>query len=321
MRRFVHMISACCICLLGFQRAHAQLPPLYEQYQLNQLSFNPAYAGSTGALETNFFLHRHSVNFEGGAPSTEAFTIHAPLANDKVGLGAKFFHDKIGVTNTTFFGVDYAYRIHISDNLTASIGLEASISNYKVDVEQLDAYQEGDPAFMDDLVSYWKPNAGAGLYLHSDNYYFGVSSISLFGLTDDGESEASVGDDVQFDQVNTLYATAGVLVPISDFVTLKPNTLLKMSDSLPTQLDAGLNVILNNMLMVGLSYRTNKSMSFVAQYMNNFDNRITRHEAGIGYSFNRSFSDDALFLSPSHEVFLIYRFDKHNNKFVNPRFF
>ena len=107
-------------------QAFAQLPPMYEQFQLNQLTFNPAYAGSTGVLDANFFLHRHAVNFGNGAPRTEAITLHAPLANDKVGLGAKVYRDKVGVTTTNFVGVDYAYRIHVSDNMTLAIGLEAA---------------------------------------------------------------------------------------------------------------------------------------------------------------------------------------------------
>lgn len=313
------LIAGACMGLS--MQAFAQLPPMYEQFQLNQLTFNPAYAGSTGVLDANFFMHRHAVNFGNGSPSTEAFTLHAPLANDKVGLGAKIFRDKVGVTTTNFVGVDYAYRIHVSDNMTLAIGLEASLANYRVNVSELDAFNGGDPAFSEELESYWSPNAGAGIYAHSDNYYFGLSSISLFGLAPTDDPDVNGDENLQFDQVNTIYGTAGALVPITPSISLKPNVLIKMSDSIPTQLDAGVNLIWNNTFMIGSSYRTNNSMSFTAQYIYNADNKITRHEAGIGYAFNTAFGDDGLFLGPSHEIFVIYRFDRHNNKFVNPRFF
>ena len=151
----------------------AQDQPVYNQYQYNQLVFNPAYAGSRNALETSFFLHRQSVSIP-GAPSTESFTVHSPLASDKVGLGLKIFHDNIGVTNTTFFGLDYAYRAHVSANLVAAFGLEASISNFSVNYSLLDGYNSGDPTFTTNIEDFWKPNFSAGLYLQSENYYFGI---------------------------------------------------------------------------------------------------------------------------------------------------
>ncbi len=317
----LHIITAG-IMLAVAHRAEAQLPPMYEQFNMNQLTFNPGYAGSTGVLDANFFFHRNAVNFGKGSPGTESITVHAPLGNDKVGLGAKIYRDNIGVTTTNFFGIDYAYRIHVSDNLTASVGLEASISSYSVDVTELDAYNGGDPSFTQEIESYLKPNAGAGLYLHSDNYYFGVSSVSLFSLAGaDDNGNVSDAANQRFDDVFVLYGTAGALVPISTKLTLKPNVLVKIADSLPTQIDAGVNVIWNNTFLVGTSYRTNNSMSFVAEYIYNADNKITRHEAGIGYAFNSAFGDDGLYLAPSHEIFIIYRFDRHNNHFVNPRFF
>lgn len=303
-------------------RAEAQLPPMYEQFNMNQLTFNPGYAGSTGVLDANFFFHRNAVNFGNGSPGTEAITLHAPLANDKVGLGAKIYRDNIGVTSTNFIGLDYAYRIHVSDNLTASIGLEASISSYAVDVTELDAYNGGDPSFTQELESYLKPNAGAGIYLHSDSYYFGVSSVSLFGLAPTNSDE-NISDKTNqsFDDVFVLYGTAGAMVPINNKFAVKPNVLIKLADSLPTQIDAGIQAIYNNAFLIGATYRTNNSLSFVGEYIYNSDNKITRHEIGIGYSFNTSLSDDGIYLAPSHELFIIYRFDRHNNHFVNPRFF
>lgn len=302
---------------------YGQLQPLYDQYHFNQLVFNPGYAGSKGMLETNFFLHRHAVNFE-GAPGSESFTVHTPLANDKIGIGVKFFHDKLGVTNTNFLGIDYAYRMHINSNLTASIGIEASIANYTVNYSDLDAYQDGDPTFTGASDTYWAPNAGVGLYLHSDSYYLGVSTVNLLGASDDDTQSESEPYDDHFDQVRTIYATLGTLITVNENFAIKPDAMVKMAESLPSQLDVNMNFIFNNMFLVGGGYRTNGSFgsySVAAQYLFSTDNNITAHEAGFGYSYSAALTDDAVFLSPSHEVFLVYRFNKHNNKIKNPRFF
>lgn len=299
---------------------YGQLQPLYDQYHFNQLVFNPGYAGSKGMLETNFFLHRQSVNFE-GAPGSESFTIHSPLANDKIGLGLKFFHDKLGVTNTNFLAVDYAYRMHINSNLTASIGIEASIANYTVNYSDLDAFNDGDPTFTGATDNYWSPNAGVGLYLHSDSYYLGVSTVSLLGGSDDDQQAEGDPYDDYFDETRTIFATLGTLITVNKNFAIKPDAMFKMAESLPSQLDVNLNFIFNNMFLIGGGYRTNGSYSVAAQYLFSTDNNITAHEAGFGYSYSAALSDDAVFLSPSHEVFFVYRFNKHNNNIKNPRFF
>jgi hypothetical protein len=116
----------------------------------------------------------------------------------------------------------------------------------------------------------------------------------------------------------------GTLITVNENFAIKPDAMVKMAESLPSQLDVNMNFIFNNMFLVGGGYRTNGSFgsySVAAQYLFSTDNNITAHEAGFGYSYSAALTDDAVFLSPSHEVFLVYRFNKHNNKIKNPRFF
>lgn len=298
----------------------AQTQPLYNQYQFNQLAINPAYAGSKNALETSFFLHRQTVKIN-GAPSTESFTIHAPIASDKVGLGLKVFHDKYGVTNTTYIGVDYAYRIHINSNLAASFGLEASIANYSINYFELDAFNAGDPAFTETAESYFSPNFGAGAYLHSDKFYCGISSISLLGFDDVKSTAKDSVYDETFEQTKHIYATAGAMLEVTDNFSVMPDFLLKVANFAPAQLDINLSFIFYNSLLVGGGYRTNKSFTFVAEYMIDIENTLFSHEAGIGYSFNSTTGFESSFLGPSHEIFIVYRFNKYNTSIKNPRFF
>lgn len=298
----------------------AQTQPLFNQYHFTQLAFNPAYAGSKDALETNFFLHRQMVKIK-GAPSTESFNIHAPVANDKVGLGLKVYHDKYGVTNTTFIGLDYAYRVHLNNNLVAAFGLEASIANYSINYSELDAFNEGDPAFTETTDSYFSPNFGAGFYLHNEKFYFGLSSISLLGVNDEKSTATDLVYDETFDQVKHVYASAGAMVDITDNFSIKPDMLLKSVAFTPAQLDVNLSLIFYNSLLLGAGYRTNKSYSIVAEYMIDIENTLFSHEAGIGYSFNSMTGFESTFLGPAHEIFIVYRFNKHNTNIKNPRFF
>ena len=294
--------------------------PLYEQYHFNQLVFNPAYAGSKGAFETNFFVHRHSVNIS-GAPSTESFTAHLPLANDKVGLGVKFYHDRIGVTNSSSIGLDYAYRAHLNSKLTLAVGLEASLTNHSINYQELDAFNDGDPAFDGKFDNYIKPNFGAGVYLHNDKFYVGFSSPTLLTSNDESATASDSTYDDAFDQTSNLFATIGTLIKLTDNFSVKPDALFKKGENIPSQIDINLNFIFYNTFLVGGGYRTNNSFNFIAQYMFSADNILQKHDAGLGYSYNTLSTEDVAFLSPTHEVFFIYRFHKNNTNIKNPRFF
>src|SRR5688572_22273004 len=79
---------------------NAQQDPMYTHYMYNTLSVNPAYAGSRDAL-TVTGLHRSQWVSFAGASMTQTITVHAPLRNEKIGLGLSLLNDKIGPTNNT----------------------------------------------------------------------------------------------------------------------------------------------------------------------------------------------------------------------------
>ena len=73
----------------------AQQDAQYTQYMYNPMNVNPAYAGSRDALSI-FGMHRTQwVGLE-GAPTTNVFSIHTPLKNERLGLGLSIVNDKIG---------------------------------------------------------------------------------------------------------------------------------------------------------------------------------------------------------------------------------
>src|SRR5659263_181107 len=85
-----------------------QLVPVTNQYVLNPLTINPAYAGNRGALNIAAFYRRQWVGIT-GAPETITLAADSPLLDAKLGLGLIITSDKIGVTKETQFSTNYAY--------------------------------------------------------------------------------------------------------------------------------------------------------------------------------------------------------------------
>ena len=67
-------------CLAG------QVRPLSNLYNLDKLVFNPAFAGSQGALSATALYRNQWVGFN-DAPKNYSFSAHAPLHNDQMSLG------------------------------------------------------------------------------------------------------------------------------------------------------------------------------------------------------------------------------------------
>jgi type IX secretion system PorP/SprF family membrane protein len=99
----------------------AQQLPQFTQYMYNTISINPAYAGSRETLSV-VGLHRSQwVGLEGG-PQTQTLSIHAPMRNERVGLGFSFINDKIGFQNFSYLYADFSYTIPMGENSKLAFG-------------------------------------------------------------------------------------------------------------------------------------------------------------------------------------------------------
>ena len=154
-------------------QSFGQQEPMFTKYMFNSLIFNPGYAGSSEFLSVGL-LHRSQWYEIDGAPTTQTFTAHTPLRNERVGVGFSLINDVIGPSQTIGANLAYAYRIPLGKKLKLSVGLQGGIESYTADWSELNIDQELDPSFATN-VSKFLPNFGAGFYLYSDRFYIGGS--------------------------------------------------------------------------------------------------------------------------------------------------
>ena len=108
--------------------AKAQYDAMFTQYMFNEMYINPAYAGSKDAMAVNLSHRQQWVNFP-GRPITTSFTLHGPLANEKMGLGISLLNEQIGKLNRNLAYLNYAYRLKVSEKGKLSFGLMGGIHN------------------------------------------------------------------------------------------------------------------------------------------------------------------------------------------------
>ncbi len=290
-------------CYTGFAQQDAQ----YTQYMYNTININPAYAGSRGVMSI-FGLHRTQWVGLDGAPTTNAFSINTPINNSNLGVGVSFVNDKIGPTSDNTISADLSYTIQTSEEFKLSFGIKASGNLFNLDVNRLNPADANDPN-LQNFDNEFSPNFGAGIYLHSDKMYFGLSVPNFLQDSKYNDNEVAV-----FQERMNFYAIGGYVFDISPSVKFKPAFLTKMVTGSPLQVDASANFLFFDKLMLGAAYRWDAAMSALAGF------QVT-DGLFIGYSYDRETTELRNYNSGSHEVFLRFELFNKVSKLVSPRFF
>jgi len=290
-------------CYCGFAQQDAQ----YTQYMYNTTNINPAYAGTRGVMSV-FALHRTQWVGMDGAPVTNAFSINTPLNNSKLGLGLSVVNDRIGPTVENAISADLSYTIPTSETFSLSFGIKATANMFNLDVDKLNPVDANDPS-LQNLDNKFNPNFGAGVYLHSDKFYLGLSVPNFLEDTKYVDNSVSV-----FKERMNFYAIGGYVFELSPSLKFKPAFLTKMVTGSPLQVDVSGNFLFFDKLTLGAAYRWDAAVSALAGF------QIT-DGMYIGYGYDLETTKLKNYNSGSHEVFLRFELFKRYSKMVTPRFF
>ena len=303
-RLLIHILLLC-FSYQGF----SQLQPLLNQYLLNGLAINPAYAGSQDALSLGLYSRNQWVGFE-GAPRTITFSMHSPMRNKKVNLGLILLNDKLGSRKETGFLFNYAYRIEMGSG-NFSLGLATGVTGLSSDLDAVKFVDPGDDYVQNNAGKVFLPEFSFGSYYYSKKYFVGIS-MPLFStfLLDDDPNDFHVG----FDLANTNYIlTGGYIFKLSEEIEIFPTLFMKMNPANSTQLDMHCSVIFKEKVWLGAGIRSNGNLSALLNLQVNTQLRV-------GYSYGYELSELSSYNSGSHEVVLQYNFN-YLLEVVSPRYF
>ena len=293
------------LILVGIS-SQAQQDAQFTQYMYNTINVNPAYAGSRGVTSI-FGMHRTQwVGIE-GAPQTNSFSVNTPLGESKVGLGLSVVSDKIGPTVDNNLAADFSYTIQTSDTYKLAFGIKAGGSFFNLDVSRLDPNNPIDPS----LTNYNKfnPQLGAGLYLHSEKTYLGVSVPNFLQTNRYNDNDVAI-----YSPKMTYYLIAGHVFDLSPTVQCKPALLTKIVNGAPLQVDLSGNFLIMDKFTLGVAYRWDAAVSGLAGFQ-------VSESLFIGYGYDYETTQLQKYNSGSHEVFLRYELFSNYNTIVSPRFF
>lgn len=292
--------------------SYAQQDSQFTQYMYNTININPAYAGSRETMSI-FALHRTQWVGLDGAPVTNAASINTPINGSNVGLGVSIVNDKIGPSDENNISIDFSYTIPASDIYKLSFGVKATANLLNIDFNKLSQYDPNDYLFQTNIDNKFSPNIGVGLYLHSDNTYFGLSAPNLLE-TKHFDRYTSKGSSLLAKEKINYYLIAGHVFDLTGDIKFKPSVLAKMVTGAPLQVDVSGNFMFNNKFVVGVAYRWSAAMSAMVGFQ-------ATDSWFIGYGYDLETTRLANYNSGSHEIFLRYELFNKYDKIISPRFF
>lgn len=302
-RKIIFLLSVSSTGLFG------QLLPVSNQYMLNQLSINPAFAGNRGALNIAAFYRRQWVGIA-GAPETSTLTLDAPLLNSKLGLGLIISNDKIGITKETRFMSNYAYRISMGDG-NLSLGLGAGVLATNTAWSELTVVDPGDENYLINSRVFVVPDFSFGAYYSIRNYFAGLSVPRLSNYTFNYDKNRYT---INFDPGQYYYLlNTGYLISLSPGLKLLPSTLLAFSPGESLLYDINAHFIIIDRIWIGASYRNKRSMAGLIQFAIN-------NQLRLAYSYDFDFGSIGRYSNGSHEIMVRYEF-RYKVDAVNPLIF
>lgn len=285
----------------------AQQLPQFTQYMYNTISINPAYAGSRETLSVVGIHRSQWVGLEGG-PQTQTLSIHAPMRNERVGLGLSFINDNLGFQNFSYLYADFSYTIPTGDNSKLAFGLKAGFTSFSLDAD----FQQSQS--LDQVIfgfeDRWKPNIGTGLYWHNQKWYLGLSAPRILNTDYTGDEAFEALERISY------YFTGGYVFDLNQNTKFKPAALIKATNGAPLSFDLTANFLFHDKFWAGASYRINERASALGALV---DFQVSK-QFRIGYAYEYPLSELNQFTSGTHELLLMFEIFK-SKRIKSPRYF
>lgn len=320
------LVIFCSLSVFSQQRPH------FSQYILNNFIINPAVAGIENYWDVKASHRLQWVGLK-DAPVTTYVTIHGPFkksdygretpttvhsdvdnprgtaywdeytkAEPHLGFGATFVSDKTGPLTTNNASASLAYHFGISPKTSLSIGLSFGFNNLTIDREKVNFGEyKDDPVLYSDisnnLYNKFNPDAAAGIWLYSSDFFLGLSAQQILGSSIDfyNPDSAALRKSGPGILVPHLFATAGYRMFLSEDWNVLPSATLRSVKSLPLGIDANVKFQYKDLFWFGAGYRYQDGFSGMLGM--NLNNSIN-----IGYSYDITTSQLNTVSRGTHEL-------------------
>jgi type IX secretion system PorP/SprF family membrane protein len=296
--------------IIAILAAIAQQDPQFSFNRYTQLTVNPGYAGNDGLL-SGLILNRYQWDGIKGAPKTLVFSAGdaTELFGLKSGIGLNIISDELGFEKNISVSFDYAYRrkTNFGDlGIGASLGfynMAISLSGGSWYIPEGEYFQtvSADKEIPQADASQMALDLGLGLYLKSNDYFFGASATHI------NQASIILGESARTYLARHYYVCGGYNIKLSDpLFELHPAVYFK-TDMAAYQVDLTVDLVYKKRFSAGLNYRIDDAVCILVGFEMNNGLRI-------GYAYDLITSALSGYSGGSHEFYLNYSLDFGKNR-------
>jgi type IX secretion system PorP/SprF family membrane protein len=291
------------LVLVTNQEVRSQDTYNYTQFFVNPSLVNPAYTGIDGQPAAFLSYKKQWMGFE-GAPTIGTLSIQAPLPS-KLGVGLNFSNDKRGLLSTSAFMMSNSYYVPVAPETYVRFGFSLGAAWNKVDVNALNFGAIGDDVLTDLLSSNFTLLGNAGLAFQAKTFQIGASIPNIFQPAYLSKDAFTVSQVKPFESI--ILHTSYRYYFSQNKMAFEPTIMYRLNSSIPSQLEAGGVLHLNNVAWVGGSFKQHYGISAMLGL------KPSRLSA-LGYSYTMKNVGINEMNSPSHEVQLAILFGVRDKK-------
>ena len=286
----------------------AQQPAQYSTYMLDQMRYNPAYAGLDYALSFTGTYRQQWVGLE-GAPTGRRLSAHLPLYFLRGGFGVQVESDAVGAHRLSSAQLAYNYQMEVGGGVI-SLGVGGGWQQWALRGGELitptGVYDEpGTPTHNDDLLSLFT-ESGAALQFSSGVYY--QSERLEVGLAVENLNEGVIQlTQFTYPSARSYNAFAMTRFELGSSLEIRPSLWFR-TDAVENQLDVSALAVYNGNIFGGASFRgydrnTRDALVVLAGFQ-------LSPTLQLAYAYDIGLSPLKTVHGGSHEIVLKYRVNK-----------
>lgn len=277
----------------------AQQTPLFTQYYMNPMLYNPALTG-TGEQINATVLHRNQWVDMPGAPVNTALTLDGPFRTQKIGVGLGIFNENTDLLNRLSVMTNYSYRLNVNDDSHVLFGLSLGVTDNRIDFSRTHVKDVNDPYLFSQAQRKANVDATFGAAYIWKDLEFTVAVPQLMG----NKVKFAEYDTRTFYQVHRHYMASlryNYVIDEDKGLSVAPLVVVRYAPAVPVQFDV--NAILNwqKYGWFAVAYKNGYAVSL------NLGARIFDN-LSAGYAYDINVGRIGNFPGSTHEMIFRYSF-------------
>jgi type IX secretion system PorP/SprF family membrane protein len=286
-----------CIIILS-ESAFSQADISMATHWFNRANYNPASIARTDYIYLFSNVRSQWTDID-GAPKVFNVQVSDYIHSLRSAFGLSMVSDQIGLTQTINPMFTYAFRISNETDWSLSMGISGGIFSRSVNGSLFSAVTVIDPLLLYNIETISRPDANLGVEFQNQNYIIGLSTTHLFSLGKPDNLFLNTNHRYGYfiyknNNLDLFNYNVGLQV-----VNRNNLTVMEVNGIIHLKHQTGLSGISNEMIDLGLTYRTSKQMTAL------FGINLTPF-LKVGYAYDQSFMP-GYSLNSTNEIVLEYR--------------